>query len=394
MGGLVTSHKAGLAVPDWPNSYGYNMFLFPPSYWVGGIFFEHTHRLLGTLAGFCSILLLLQAYAPARNPRPRKFIAAAAILSLLAAAAVGVTMLAKGATDPLSHPDAARLSHYFTGLLSLAAILIAAWFPRTRELRPWVRRLTIAILLAVIFQGILGGLRVVWVNLNLAVIHGCFAQAFFCLCTLLTLATSKWWHATPSPHPQSAIRSPQSLTRLALASVLLVYLQLIAGATMRHFDAGLAIPDLPLAYGQLLPPTSPDALPAINEARSADALLHPVTLTQIWLHFAHRIGAVLVTAILLVLISQTLRRSKDNALRRPAHALSILLLAQLTLGVLTVLWRKPAEIATSHVAVGALLLVTTFVIFVRSARLYGNGKNAIITTPTPDDPVRTGAIPA
>ncbi|RME92317.1 MAG: cytochrome oxidase biogenesis protein CtaA, partial [Verrucomicrobia bacterium] len=44
-GGLVTSHGAGLAVPDWPNTYGYNMFLFPVSRWVGGIFYEHTHRL-------------------------------------------------------------------------------------------------------------------------------------------------------------------------------------------------------------------------------------------------------------------------------------------------------------------------------------------------------------
>ena len=45
VGGLVTSHGAGLAVPDWPNSYGYNMFFFPVSKWVGGIRFEHVHRL-------------------------------------------------------------------------------------------------------------------------------------------------------------------------------------------------------------------------------------------------------------------------------------------------------------------------------------------------------------
>jgi cytochrome c oxidase assembly protein subunit 15 len=49
MGGLVTSHHAGLSVPDWPNSYGYNMFLFPPHLWIGGILYEHTHRLMGAL---------------------------------------------------------------------------------------------------------------------------------------------------------------------------------------------------------------------------------------------------------------------------------------------------------------------------------------------------------
>src|SRR5437588_5766919 len=62
MGGLVTSHGAGLAVPDWPNSFGYNMFLFPPSRWVGGIFYEHTHRLMGTVVGMLSIALTVWAW--------------------------------------------------------------------------------------------------------------------------------------------------------------------------------------------------------------------------------------------------------------------------------------------------------------------------------------------
>src|SRR5215212_11274276 len=62
MGGLVTSHGAGMSVPDWPNSYGYNMFTFPPSKWVGGIFYEHTHRLMGTVVGMLSIALVLFAW--------------------------------------------------------------------------------------------------------------------------------------------------------------------------------------------------------------------------------------------------------------------------------------------------------------------------------------------
>lgn len=51
LGGLVTSHGAGMAVPDWPTTYGYNMFLFPVSQWVGGIFYEHTHRLWASVVG-------------------------------------------------------------------------------------------------------------------------------------------------------------------------------------------------------------------------------------------------------------------------------------------------------------------------------------------------------
>ena len=46
IGGLVTSHGAGMAVPDWPNTYGYNMFFFPVSQWVGGVLYEHSHRLV------------------------------------------------------------------------------------------------------------------------------------------------------------------------------------------------------------------------------------------------------------------------------------------------------------------------------------------------------------
>src|SRR5271170_4543435 len=57
LGGLVTSHGAGMSVPDWPNTYGYNMFAFPISKWVGGIFYEHTHRLLASAVGFLTIIL-------------------------------------------------------------------------------------------------------------------------------------------------------------------------------------------------------------------------------------------------------------------------------------------------------------------------------------------------
>src|SRR5881275_1654744 len=56
-GGMVTSKGVGLAVPDWPTTFGYNMFLFPASKWIGGIFFEHTHRLIASTFVFLTILL-------------------------------------------------------------------------------------------------------------------------------------------------------------------------------------------------------------------------------------------------------------------------------------------------------------------------------------------------
>lgn len=54
-GGMVTSTGSGLSVPDWPNSYGDNMFLFPPSKWVGGILYEHVHRLIASTVGLLTI---------------------------------------------------------------------------------------------------------------------------------------------------------------------------------------------------------------------------------------------------------------------------------------------------------------------------------------------------
>jgi cytochrome c oxidase assembly protein subunit 15 len=159
------------------------------------------------------------------------------------------------------------------------------------------------------------------------------------------------------------------LTAIAVTCVFAVYAQLIIGATMRHYQAGLAIPDLPLAYGHILPPTTQTQLDIINHQRAWSMNLEPVTLSQIWLHFAHRVGAILVTAALLTLVAIILKRHRATLLI-PALILTILLLAQLTLGVLTVYFRKPADIASLHVAVGALVLVTTFIIAVVAIRLY------------------------
>ncbi|CAN5671790.1 COX15/CtaA family protein [soil metagenome] len=303
MGGLVTSHGAGMSVPDWPNSYGYNMFTFPPSKWVGGIFYEHTHRLMGTVVGILSI-----------------------------------------------------------------ALTAFAWKVESRR---WVRWLATSVLGAVIFQGILGGLRVVWVNLDLAIVHACFAQAFFCLASIVAVVTSRRWMEAPDRSHEADGASGRRLATMAAVCVVAVFAQLIIGAIMRHEKAGLAIPDLPLAYGAILPPTTVNGLNAINQQRAWTYQLEPVTLMQVWLHFAHRIGAVIVSIALLGLIGVALSRFRTNRwLLMPTLWLIALLSTQLTLGILTVLLRKPADIASAHVATGALLLATTVVFAVRAMRCY------------------------
>src|ERR1700761_9142754 len=60
LGGLVTSHEAGMSVPDWPTTYGYNMYFFPWQDWTGGIFFEHSHRLVAS--GVVTLLTILAVW--------------------------------------------------------------------------------------------------------------------------------------------------------------------------------------------------------------------------------------------------------------------------------------------------------------------------------------------
>ena len=320
MGGLVTSHGAGMSVPDWPNSFGYNMFAVPWDRWLGdyagGVFYEHTHRLLGSLLGLLAI-----------------------------------------------------------------ALTATAWATSARRGLKW---LATGVLLAVIAQGVMGGLRVTEVSPLLAVAHGVFGQAVFCLTAVAAVATGRWWTARASRG-----RSPASpggaVTWAALGVVALLGVQLTLGALMRHdpsrspvamTGAGLAIPDVPLSYGKLLPPVSAEGVAVVNATRAFDLGLPPVERWQIWLHFAHRLGAVAVTAGVVALAAVAWRRARSDgrgewAVLAPALLLPVLIAGQVTLGVLTVLWRKPADVATAHQALGALTLVTAAVALATAWRAFG-----------------------
>src|SRR5437588_9464604 len=86
LGGLVTSKEVGLSVPDWPTTYGQNMFAFPYSKWVGGIFYEHSHRLIASSVGFLTIGLAI--WLALREPR--RWVRRVGWLALLAVIAQGV----------------------------------------------------------------------------------------------------------------------------------------------------------------------------------------------------------------------------------------------------------------------------------------------------------------
>ena len=226
-GGMVTSKNAGLAVPDWPNSYGYNMFAFPVSRWVGGVLLEHTHRLAATVVGTLTI---------------------------------GLTLL----------------------------LLFA-------EARWWVRVLGYAALSLVILQGVLGGLRVVLVADWIGIFHGCVAQAFLALVSLIALVTSRWWFTLGAANPRRP--DPAALAGFAkqvLVVAVLIYAQLALGATMRHAHAGLSIPDFPKAYGHWWPQIHPADLPALNRQRTEVLHQPPTSLAQIHLQMTHRIMAIFI----------------------------------------------------------------------------------------------------
>jgi heme a synthase len=88
LGGLVTSHGAGMAVPDWPNSFGYNMFLFPISRWVGGVFFEHIHRLAATVVGLLTLALFVFTLA-VDDRRWVKWLSGIALIAVIVQAVLG-----------------------------------------------------------------------------------------------------------------------------------------------------------------------------------------------------------------------------------------------------------------------------------------------------------------
>jgi cytochrome c oxidase assembly protein subunit 15 len=273
-GGLVTSTESGLAVPDWPLSYG---MLFPPM--VGGILFEHGHRMV--------------------------------------AASVGIL-----------------------------TIVLAVWLAR-REARPWVRRLGWAALGAVVCQGILGGITVLYLLPSaVSVSHAALAEIFFSLTVTIAVVTSRRWQRA---EPRLDDTCSPRLGLLAPAVTLLVYGQIVLGAVMRHTSSGLAIPDFPLAFGRLVP---------------------PLASRQVAIHFAHRLGAaVVVLAVGWLATRIAVRHRSEPALARGAAVLGALVAAQLGLGALTI-WSSRAVVpATLHVAGGAATLAASLYVTLHARRL-------------------------
>ena len=232
-----------------------------------------------------------------------------------------------------------------TGIL---CIILVIWLS-IRESRAWLRHLGWASLLLVIFQGILGGARVVFDQQNtgdpgnlvaqtFAVLHGFTAQFTFCILIAIALATSRRWIKDNGGLHQPV---PRNIRIWGLVTCGSLFLQLLLGAMMRQANAGLAIQTFPLA--------------------SAGSLLPETWDFRVAIHFAHRAGAVLVTFC----IAMFLRRiwaspATRRALAVPSTALVFLLAAQIYLGALVIWTIRNSHVATIHMLNGAFVLAVAW----------------------------------
>jgi len=350
MGGLVTSHGAGLAVPDWPNTCGYNMFFFPVSKWIGGVFFEHTHRLMASFVGLLTTVLALWLFG--RKSRP---------LLRWAGAIFIVTGLALCAAFPAHLKENLLLS-----IIGLAGFVAGFYWPNCEPAPRWQRILGITAFLAVVAQGVLGGLRVTELKDQLGVFHAALAQLFLLLLCCLALFQTDFWRRLPARAESDGRRF-----RILFPAVTgLILAQLILGATMRHQHAGLAIPDFPAAYGKLWPDTDAAAVWRYNQHRNDFIDYNPITAAQVQLQMVHRLLALMIFAAVAVCAWRAWRFwGWRHPLARFSGLWFGLVLAQVFLGAATIWTNKSADVATAHVACGALCLVTGGLASVISFRL-------------------------
>ncbi len=332
MGGLVTSTDSGLAVPDWPTTFGYNMFLYPISKTVSGFLFSIDPNLQVDLDNLNLSVKLREALE-----KNEISISENAIISTqeqgsrwsladkanertysLIKSSERLDVYVHGVLYEHSH----RLIGSIVGLLTIA-LMVSIW---AKDARKWMKWLGVIALVAVIGQGVMGGLRVTNLSRVLAIIHACFAQAFFGLIASLALFTSRGWLQT-----SVKIDTTQTirLRRLALITLVLIYVQFIFGAILRHTGERLD---------------------------------------------AHLLFAGLVTIHIFLLLRRILKNHLENlAWVRLALLLGGLLAVQLALGFgaylaeFTALGKGVSPVAgvtitTAHVAIGALMLIVSVIL--------------------------------
>ncbi len=261
--------------------------------------------------------------------------------------------LSNGSVNPdgwLTESDKmAEHSHRLLGMkIGLLSIGIFLW-TFLRESRKWVRTLARVLVLIVVLQGVIGGARVRFDQLNImsennllaqsfAVMHACGAMIVLGLLVALTLANTRRWI---EGRAGLDVHLPTGVKRWGILATSAIFLQILIGAIMRHADAGLAIAKFPLA--------------------SKGSLLPAYWNFDVGIHFAHRVGAVIVTIVLLGFLGKVWgSATAKRALGYGALFVALLLGLQIYLGALTIWTVKNPYVATTHHLIGAFLLASTW----------------------------------
>ena len=160
-GGLVTGNKAGLAVVDWPNSYGYNMFLYPFARMTGGIYYEHAHRLLGALVGLTTVTLAVHLAIVEKRTFVKRMGLAAVALVIVQGILGGLRVTEKSIGLAVVHGVTAQV--FLSLLVALAVVSTRSWrsarggLPSRRALAD--RRMVSIAVAALLVQIVFGALQ-------------------------------------------------------------------------------------------------------------------------------------------------------------------------------------------------------------------------------------------
>jgi heme A synthase len=203
--------------------------------------------------------------------------------------------------------------------------------------RRWLFRAGLAGLALLLVQSVFGGLTVIFQLPDaVSTTHLTLAFTFLSLAVVLAAATSPRRAERPRLDPGTR----QTLRSWGSAAAVLVFLQSIMGAWVRHTDSGMACPDFPTCLGEWVPPMANHFVAA---------------------HFAHRVLAVLATLAVVALAVQLLRPTVARHVRRAAAAALALVVAQFTLGVVSVLTILAVVPVSLH-TLGAAALLSTLVL--------------------------------
>jgi cytochrome c oxidase assembly protein subunit 15 len=223
VGGAVTGFEAGLAVPDWPASFGYNMFLFPLSRMTGGVYFEHAHRLIGSLVGLTTLTLAVYVPLVDRRLWVRALAGAALVMVILQGILGGLRVTQTSILLAIIHGVQAHI--FFTLLVAIGVVCGAVWRnPPSLHAHPVTgvdKVLGVACVAMMLVQIILGALlrHIAWG----LVVHICVAVVVLLLVFVFALRASSMDH-----HTTPVARLGTAVTVMIIAQFVLGFAALLA----------------------------------------------------------------------------------------------------------------------------------------------------------------------